>query len=86
VKMRILTVITLALIVAAMMALNVSGPVAAKITTVATTTTTPCENPAGHQPRGQQPACQNTNALTQSTSSTAFATNPSGHRPPGQQP
>ncbi|MFE1953380.1 MULTISPECIES: hypothetical protein [Streptomyces] len=39
---------------------------------------TSCSNPAGHQPGGQQPSCQNDN-LTQDTENQ----NPAGHAPGG---
>ena len=79
---RVLVILTMALIMAALMALNVGGGTAfAKIGT--TSSTGPCTNAGGNAPGGQQPTCVG-GGLTQTT--TAFATNPSGNRPPGQQP
>jgi hypothetical protein len=42
-----------------------------------------CENPAGHQPGGQQPSCQG-EGQTQVT--VTENQNPAGHAPPGQNP
>jgi hypothetical protein len=68
---RTLTVLMLALVMTAMLAVTASMGFA-KITTVT-------ENPGGNQPPGQQDEPKG-NAME------TFAENPAGHRPPGQQP
>ena len=64
------------LIAALMLALTMSfGSVAA----FAKITPPSCENPAGHNPPGQQPTCKGEGLEQQP------ALNPAGHAPPGQQ-
>ena len=52
-----------------------AGTAQAKIASVDTS----CDNPAGHQPGGQQPSCNN-DTLTQHSENQ----NPAGHAPRGQ--
>ena len=71
---RVLTVVAVALVMAAMM-VALAMPAVAKITAV----DTQCNNRGSHQPGGQQPSCQGA-GLEQETENQ----NPSGHAPPGQ--
>ncbi len=70
---RIIMVLSVALVVAAMM-VAMAMPAFAKITPAS------CENQGGNMPGGQQPVCTG-GGLTQNP-----ATNPAGNEPPGQQP
>jgi hypothetical protein len=62
----------------AMLVSSVATPVQAKITPG---TPPSCDNPAGHQPPGQQPTCKG-EGQTQNPGTPA--TNPAGKAPPGQ--
>ena len=75
---RILLVLTVAFVLAAMM-VAMAMPAFAKITPVVIAEF--CENPAGHQPPGQQPSCSG-EALTPVV--VTENQNPAGHAPPGQ--
>ncbi len=70
---RMLLVLAVALVMAAIMAVMAS-------TAFAKITPASCETQGGNQPPGQQPVCQG-GGLEQEP-----ATNPSGKAPPGQQP
>ncbi len=76
---RILTVLGVALVMAAMVVAT-AIPVFAKITPAQPPS---CENPGGNQPPGQQPVCSG-GGLTQNPATPAL--NPAGNAPPGQQP
>jgi hypothetical protein len=71
--MRMLTVLAVALAMAAMMVAT-AMPAFAKITPAN------CETQGGNQPPGQQPVCKG-GGLEQNP-----AENPAGNAPPGQQP
>ena len=70
---RIITVLAVALVLAAMVVV-MAMPAFAKISPAN------CTNNGGQQPGGQQPTCTG-GGLTQNP-----AENPAGHAPPGQQP
>jgi hypothetical protein len=70
---RIITVLAVALVMAAMVVV-MAMPAFAKIQPVDTS----CTNGGGNQPGGQQPSCQGA-GLTQQTENQ----NPAGHAPPG---
>src|SRR5215212_6413324 len=81
-RKRILAILTMGLIVVALMALNVTGPVAAKISTVSTTvpvstvastSPTTCVNRGGGTPGGQQGRCEPV-PLTETATTTASTT------------
>jgi hypothetical protein len=74
---RMLTVLAVALIMAAMV-VAMAMPAFSAIKSVDTS----CTNNGGHQPGGQQPTCQNSGGLTQQSENQ----NPAGHAPPGQNP
>jgi hypothetical protein len=81
---RVITVLAVALVVAAML-VAMAMPAFAKITPGSPGTPPSCENNGGQQPGGQQPTCTG-GGLTQDPGTPPTpATNPSGHAPPGQQ-
>ena len=75
---RILLGLTVALVMAAMM-VAAAMPAFAKITPVVIDQF--CENPAGHQPPGQQDSCTGQGLTPVVVTENR---NPAGHAPPGQ--